>query len=265
MPMMNFMNEISHTHKMRSLPISFTRFMKISKMVLPWFAGITLCLLILGLILVMHSPDDYQQGITVKIMYLHVPFAWLSTFCYITMSAAALANLIWKYHLPDVALKCGAPIGAIFTALALMTGALWGRPTWGTWWVWDARLTSVLILLFIYLAIILLGRAFDNQVKAARATAILTLVGFVNIPIIKFSVNWWNTLHQPASLLRAGGPTIDNAMLWPLITMLCCFIFMFITLYLMAMRNEINRRYIQILQIKKSRRAQQQDSSSCST
>lgn len=262
---MNFMNELSPTHKMRSLPISFARFMKISKIILPWLASITLCLLILGLIFVMYSPDDYQQGMTVKIMYLHVPFAWLSTFCYITMSAAALGNLIWKYHLADVALKCGAPIGAIFTALALMTGALWGRPTWGTWWVWDARLTSVLILLFIYLAIILLGRAFDNQVKAARATSILTLVGFVNIPIIKFSVNWWNTLHQPASLLRAGGPTIDNAMLWPLITMLFCFVFMFIALYLMAMRNEINSRYIKILQIKKSRRAQQQDSSSCLT
>lgn len=262
---MNFMTELSPTYKMRSLPISFARFMKISKIILPWLASITLCLLILGLIFVVYSPDDYQQGMTVKIMYLHVPFAWLSTFCYITMSAAALGNLIWKYHLADVALKCGAPIGAIFTALALMTGALWGRPTWGTWWVWDARLTSVLILLFIYLAIILLGRAFDNQVKAARATSILTLVGFVNIPIIKFSVNWWNTLHQPASLLRAGGPTIDNAMLWPLITMLFCFVFMFIALYLMAMRNEINSRYIKILQIKKSRRAQQQDSSSCLT
>ncbi len=262
---MNFMNELSRTYKIRSLPASFTFFMKISSIVLPWLAGITLCFLILGLILVMHSPDDYQQGITVKIMYLHVPFAWLSTFCYVMMSAAALGNLIWKYHLADVALKCGAPIGAIFTALALMTGALWGRPTWGTWWVWDARLTSVLILLFIYLSIILLGRAFDNKVKAARATSILTLVGFVNIPVIKFSVNWWNTLHQPASLLRAGGSTIDNAMLWPLITMLFCFIFMFIALYLMAMRNEINRHYIRILQIKKSRRAQQQDASSCST
>ncbi|WP_375629250.1 MULTISPECIES: heme ABC transporter permease [unclassified Bartonella] len=259
------MNKLSRTYKIRLLPASFTLFMKISRVVLPWLVGITLCFLILGLILVMHSPDDYQQGITVKIMYLHVPFAWLSTFCYVTMSAAALGNLIWKYHLADVALKCGAPIGAIFTALALITGALWGRPTWGTWWVWDARLTSVLILLFIYLSIILLGRAFDNQVKAARATAILTLVGFVNIPVIKFSVNWWNTLHQPASLLRAGGSTIDNAMLWPLITMLFCFIFMFIALYLMAMRNEINRHYIRILQIKKSRRAQQQDASSCST
>ncbi|MGF7157094.1 heme exporter protein C [Bartonella heixiaziensis] len=229
--------------------------MKITSAVLPWLTSITSCFLVLGVILIMRSPDDYQQGITVKIMYIHVPFAWLSTFCYIIMSAVALGSLIWRYHLADVALKCGAPIGAIFTALALITGALWGQPTWGTWWVWDARLTSVLILFFIYLAIIMLARAFDNQVKAARATAILTLVGFVNIPIIKFSVNWWNTLHQSASLLRSGGTTIDRAMLWPLITMIFCFTFMFILLYLMAMRNEINRRHIQILQIKEARRA----------
>ncbi|MCZ2157710.1 heme ABC transporter permease [Bartonella sp. 220] len=257
------MNETVHTHKIRGLPTSLVRFMKISSAVLPWLTGMTLCLLILGLILIMHSPDDYQQGITVKIMYIHVPFAWLSTFCYLIISAAALGSLIWRLHLADVALKCGAPIGAIFTALSLMTGALWGRPTWGTWWVWDARLTSVLILLFIYLAIVMLARAFDNQAKATRATAILTLVGLVNIPIIKFSVNWWNTLHQSASLLRSGGPTIEHAMLWPLITMIFCFGFMFILLYLMAMRNEINRRHIQILQTKKARRAQYQDSSSC--
>ncbi|KEC56177.1 heme ABC transporter permease [Bartonella koehlerae] len=250
------MNKTFHTHKMKALPVSFTRFMKISSAVLPWLIGITFCLLILGLILIICSPDDYQQGITVKIMYIHAPFAWLSICCYIIISAAALGSLIWRYYLADVALKCGAPIGAIFTALALVTGALWGRPTWGTWWVWDARLTSVLILLFIYLAIVMLARAFNNQAKAARATAILTLVGLVNIPIIKFSVNWWNTLHQSASLLRSGGPTIERAMLWPLITMLFCFSFMFISLYLMAMRNEINNRHIQILQIKKARRAQ---------
>ncbi|WP_083859158.1 heme ABC transporter permease [Bartonella florencae] len=250
------MNEISRTYKIKLLPKSVTCFMKISSVVLPWLTGIILCLLILGFILIIHSPDDYQQGITVKIMYIHVPFAWLSTFCYIIISAAALGSLIGRYHLADIALKCGAPIGAIFTALALVTGALWGRPTWGTWWVWDARLTSVLILFFIYLAIIMLARAFHNQAKAARATAILTLVGLVNIPIIKFSVNWWNTLHQSASLLRSGGPTIEHTMLWPLITMIFCFSFMFVWLYLMAMRNEINSRHIQILQIKKTRRVQ---------
>ncbi|WP_183228873.1 heme ABC transporter permease [Bartonella callosciuri] len=258
------MNETSHIHEMRSLPASLTRFMKISSVALPWLTGITLCLLILGLILIIRSPDDYQQGMTVKIMYIHVPFAWLSTFCYIIISVAALGSLIWKYHLADVALKCGAPIGAVFTALSLITGSLWGRPTWGTWWVWDARLTSVLILFFIYLAIVMLARAFNNQAKAARATAILTLVGLVNIPIIKFSVNWWNTLHQSASLLRKGGPTIEHAMLWPLITMILCFSLMFILVYLMVMRNEINSRHIQILQIEKARRAEHKDSSSCS-
>ncbi len=246
------MNEVSHTRKMESHLASLARFMKISSAILPWLSVITLCFFIVGLIFVVYSPDDYQQGITVKIMYIHVPFAWLSMFCYTIMSASALGSLIWNYRLTDVALKCGAPIGAVFTTLALMTGALWGRPTWGTWWVWDARLTSVLILLFIYLAIIMLVHAFDNQAKAARATAILTLIGFVNIPIIKFSVNWWNTLHQSASLFRAGGTTIDRSMLWPLITMIFCFTFMFIVLYLVAMRNEINRRHIQMLQIKRA-------------
>ncbi|UTO28499.1 heme ABC transporter permease [Bartonella harrusi] len=259
------MKKTSHIYKTRSLPPSLTRFMKISSAILPWLTGIIFCLLFLGFVLIVHSPDDYQQGITVKIMYIHVPFAWLSTFGYIIISIAALESLVWRHHLADIALRCGAPIGALFTALALMTGALWGCPTWGTWWVWDARLTSVLILLFIYLAIIMLARAFDNKTKATRATAILTLVGLINIPIIKFSVNWWNTLHQSASLLRSGGPTIEHAMLWPLITMILCFSLLFILLYLMAMRNEINRRHIQILQIKKARYVQHQDSSSCST
>ncbi|WP_455476008.1 heme ABC transporter permease [Bartonella sp. B17] len=249
------MKETSRVHKVESLPTIFPRFMEISSAILPWLTIITLCFLILGLILVIHSPDDYQQGITVKIMYIHVPFAWLSTFCYIIMSVSALGSLIWHHRLADVALKCGAPIGAIFTALALMTGALWGHHTWGTWWVWDARLTSVFIQFFIYLAIIMLARAFHNQTKAAHATAILTLIGFVNIPIIKFSVNWWNTLHQSASLLRLGGTTIDYTMLWPLITMILCFTCMFVLLYVIAMQNEINSRYIRTLQIKKAHRA----------
>ncbi|WP_455478814.1 heme ABC transporter permease [Bartonella sp. B10] len=258
------MNRMSHKHKIEPFPTSLTWFMKISRIVLPWLTGMTLCFLIMGLVLVMYSPDDYQQGITVRIMYIHVPFAWLSTFCYTIISVAALESLIWKHRLADVALKCGAPIGAIFTALALVTGALWGKPTWGTWWVWDARLTSVLILFFVYLSIVTLSRSFDNKVTAARATAILTLIGFVNIPIIKFSVNWWNTLHQPASLLRSGGITIDYAMLCPLITMILCFTLMFIVLYLMSMQNEITARHIQILQIKETHCAQHADSSSCS-
>ncbi|MCL6230135.1 heme ABC transporter permease [Bartonella bilalgolemii] len=256
------MNELSRK-KTNFFLANPTRFMEISSAILPWLTSITLFLLILGLVLVVYSPDDYQQGVTVKIMYIHVPFAWLSTFCYITMSVAALGSLIWSHCLADIALKCGASIGTIFTALALITGALWGRSTWGTWWEWDARLTSVLILFFIYLAIVTLAYSFDNQIKAAYATAILTLVGLVNIPIIKFSVNWWNTLHQPASLLRANGTTIDHAMLWPLITMMFCFTFMFIVLYLMAMQNEITHRRIKTLQIKAAYHPQHQDSPSC--
>ncbi|MCZ2328026.1 heme ABC transporter permease [Bartonella sp. F02] len=255
------MKKISQT-KTTKLSLTYpTRFMAISNVALPWLISTTLFFLILGMILVIRSPDDYQQGMTVKIMYIHVPFAWLSTFCYIMMSAAALGNLIWSHYLTDIALKCSAPIGAIFTALALMTGALWGRPTWGTWWVWDARLTSVLILFFIYLAIIALSHAFDNPIKAARATAIVTLVGLINIPIIKFSVNWWNTLHQQSSLLRSGGIAIDRIMLWPLIIMALCFLFMFIVLHLMAMQNEIIFRQIQSLQIKATHHTKNQDSS----
>ncbi|WP_455477125.1 heme ABC transporter permease [Bartonella sp. B41] len=249
-----------NAYKAGSLPASLTRFMTISSAILPWLTCIILCLLILGFVLIICSPNDYQQGVTVKIMYIHVPFAWLSTFCYMIMSTAALGSLACRYHLADIALKCGAPIGIIFTVLTLITGALWGRPTWGTWWVWDARLTSVFILFFIYLAIIMLAHAFENQEKATRATAILTLVGLVNIPIIKFSVNWWNTLHQSASLLRSGGPTIERAMLWPLVTMILCFIFMFILLYLMAMRNEINARHIHVFQIKETHCARHKDS-----
>ncbi|MCZ2203422.1 heme ABC transporter permease [Bartonella sp. A05] len=254
------MNELSYTQKTKPSLINSNRFMKISSFALPWLTGTTLFFLSLGLVLIINSPDDYQQGITVRIMYLHVPFAWLSLFCYTMMSVAALSSLFWDYYLADIALKCGAPIGAMFTVLTLITGALWGRPTWGTWWVWDARLTSFLILFFIYLAIVSLSCAFDNRIKAARATAILTLVGSVNIPIIKFSVNWWNTLHQSASLLRSGGTTIDKTMLWPLIVMMFCFTFLFILLHLMAMQNEITRRHIQMLQTKAAHRARHQDS-----
>ncbi|MFT4320372.1 heme ABC transporter permease [Bartonella bacilliformis] len=250
------MDKLSHNKNTKLTFANSTRFMQVSRTILPWLASITVFLLILGLTLVIHSPHDYQQGITVRIMYIHAPFAWLSTFCYIMMSVAALSSLVWGHHLASIALKCAAPIGTIFTALALMTGVLWGRPTWGTWWVWDARLTSVLILFFIYIAIVMLSRAFHNQVKAAYAIAILTLVGSVNIPIIKFSVSWWNTLHQPASLLRAGGTTIDSPMLWPLITMTLCFIFLFIILHLLAMQNEITYRYIQTLQNKAADRTQ---------
>ncbi|UGY10042.1 heme ABC transporter permease [Phyllobacterium pellucidum] len=221
-----------------------TRFMSFAGVILPWLAGLTLIVLAGGLWMSMQAPDDYQQGATVKIMFIHVPFAWLSMMCYTIMTVAALGTLVWRHPLADVSAKAAAPIGAVFTALALITGSLWGKPMWGTWWVWDARLTSVFVLFLMYLGIIALTRAMDDPAKSARATAILTLVGFINIPIIKFSVDWWNTLHQPASVLRMGGSTIDGSLLRPLLVTAIGFTLLFFTLHLMAMRNEILRRRV---------------------
>jgi heme exporter protein C len=220
-----------------------TYFLPLVARVLPWTAGLTAILLGVGLYLTFFvAPADYQQGDTVRIMYIHVPAAWLSVFCYMTMAASALGTLVWRHPLADAAQKAAAPIGAAFTFICLVTGSLWGKPMWGTWWVWDARLTSVLVLLLIYLGLIALWQTIEEQGRAARAAAILTLIGVVNIPIIKFSVDWWNTLHQPASVFRMGGPTIHPSMLWPLMIMAVGFTMLFITLHLMGTRNEILRR-----------------------
>jgi heme exporter protein C len=208
-----------------------------------------------GINQVLGAPDDYQQGATVKIMFLHVPSAWLGMFCWGLMSIAALGTLVWRHPLADVAGKAAAPIGAAFTFLCLLTGSLWGRPTWGTYWVWDARLTSVLILFLLYLGVIALWRTVEDPSRAARAAAILTLVGAVNLPIIKFSVDWWNTLHQPASVFRLGGPTIHPSLLAPLLTMAIAFTLLFITLHLAAMRNEILRRRVRTLQLMQAQTA----------
>jgi heme exporter protein C len=221
-----------------------TRFINFAGIVLPWLVGITLLVLAAGLWMSFQAPDDYQQGSTVKIMFIHVPFAWLSMMCYTVMSISAIGTLVWRHPLADVSAKAAAPIGAAFTALALITGSLWGKPMWGTWWVWDARLTSVFVLFLMYLGIIALTRAMDDPAKSSKATAILTLVGFINIPIIKFSVDWWNTLHQPASVIRMGGPTIHPSLLWPLLVMAVGFTLLFFTLHIMAMRNEIWRRRV---------------------
>ncbi|MBA8899859.1 MULTISPECIES: heme ABC transporter permease [unclassified Phyllobacterium] len=221
-----------------------TRFINFAGIVLPWLVGITLLVLAAGLWMSFQAPDDYQQGSTVKIMFIHVPFAWLSMMCYTVMSISAIGTLVWRHPLADVSAKAAAPIGAAFTALALITGSLWGKPMWGTWWVWDARLTSVFVLFLMYLGIIALTRAMDDPAKSSKATAILTLVGFINIPIIKFSVDWWNTLHQPASVIRMGGPTIHPSLLWPLLVMAVGFTLLFFTLHMMAMRNEIWRRRV---------------------
>ena len=182
-----------------------TRFLALTARVLPWLAAATAILLAIGLYQSAIAPDDYQQGATVKIMFIHVPNAWLSMFVWGVMSIASLGTLVWRHPLADVAAKAAAPIGAAFTFLALVTGSLWGRPMWGTYWEWDARLTSVLILFLMYLGLMALWRAVEDPSRAARAAAVLTLVGAINLPIIKFSVDWWNTLHQPASVLRMGG------------------------------------------------------------
>ncbi len=221
-----------------------TRFLALVDRIVPWTGGVALLLLAVGLYLGFAAPADFQQGITVRIMYVHVPFAWLAMMCYTLMAISALGTLVWRHPLADVALKAAAPIGAVFTALALATGSIWGKPMWGTWWVWDARLTSVFVLFLMYLGILALTRAIDDPARSARAAAIITLLGFVNIPIIKFSVDWWNTLHQPASVFRLDGPTIDQSMLWPLLVMALGFTVLFLTLHLMAMRTEILRRRV---------------------
>jgi len=233
-----------------------TRFLSYAGRLLPWLAAATAALLAVGLVLAMLAPDDYQQGATVKIMFVHVPNAWLSMFVWGVMSIASLGTLVWRHPLADVAAKTAAPIGAAFTFLALLTGSLWGRPMWGTYWEWDARLTSMLILFLMYLGLIALWRAVDDPSRAARAAAVLTLVGAVNLPIIKFSVDWWNTLHQPASVMRMGGPALDKSFLIPLLVMAVGFSLLFLTLHLAAMRNEILRRRVRSLQMMQASRAE---------
>ena len=226
------------------------RFLRISNAVLPWAAGATVVLMIAGLYLSLFaSPADYQQGDTVRIMYIHVPSAWMALFIYTNMAIAAAVGLVWKHPLADLFTKAAAPIGAGFTALCLITGSLWGEPMWGTWWVWDARLTSVLILFFLYLGYMALVNAFDDPTRGAKAGAILVLVGVVNVPIIKFSVDWWNTLHHPASVVRMGGPSIDPSMLWPLLIMGLAFTAYFVTVVLLRVRSEIAARKIQTLRL----------------
>jgi heme exporter protein C len=224
-----------------------TRFLALTARVLPWLAIATAVMSAIGLYLVWFAPDDYQQGATVKIMFIHVPNAWLAMAVWAVMSIASIGTLVWRHPLADVAAKAAAPLGAAFTFLALLTGSLWGRPMWGTYWVWDARLTSVLVLFLMYLGVMALWRTVDDPSRAGRAAAILTLVGAINLPIIKFSVDWWNTLHQPASVFRPGGPTIDPSILTPLLVMALAFLLLFATLHLAAMRNEILRRRVRTM------------------
>jgi heme exporter protein C len=216
------------------------QFLRIANPLLPWLSGLTvLCIgagLYLGLFV---APPDYQQGETVRIMYIHVPSAWMAMFVYGSMAMAAATALIWRHPLGHMIAKASAPVGASFTMICLLTGSLWGKPMWGTWWVWDARLTSVLILFFLYIGYIALVNAFDDSARGQRTASVLVLVGAVNLPIIKFSVDWWNTLHQPASVVRMDGPAVHPSMLWPLLIMSVGFTMFYFVVLIIRLRGEL--------------------------
>lgn len=226
------------------------RFLKLANAVLPVLWVVTITLFAVGLYgaLVM-APADYQQGETSRIMYVHVPAAWMALFVYSAMALASAVALIFRHPLADVAAKTAAPIGAAFCFLALATGSLWGKPMWGAWWVWDARLTSMFVLMLLYIGYMAIWAAIDDPHRAAMVARIVALVGVVNVPIVKFSVDWWNSLHQPASVFRMDGPTIAPSMLWPLLVMGLAYTFLFLTLNLVAMRAEIAARKIRQIQI----------------
>jgi heme exporter protein C len=227
-----------------------TRFMEFSGQLLPWFSGFAAVLLACGIYLTFFvAPPDYQQGETVKIMFVHVPSAWLAMAGYGLIGLSSFGLLVFRHPLADVAAKAAAPIGAAFTLLALITGALWGKPMWGAYWVWDARLTSVLILFFLYVGLIALRSSLEDEALAGRLTAVLGLAGLAILPVIRFSVDWWNTLHQPASVFRMGGPAIHPSILLPLLVMAAGFAALFVALHLKAMRNEILRRRVKALMI----------------
>ena len=218
------------------------RFMVFSRWAAPLFGAIAIILGAAGLWLGFTAPEDYQQGDTVRVMFIHVPAAWLSMFAYICLGIASFLSLVFRHALADAAAKSAAPLGAGFTALALITGSLWGRPMWGTWWVWDARLTSVLVLFLFYLAYMALRSALDDETKAARACAILALVGLVNLPVVHWSVNWWNSLHQGVTVFAKGGPKMAPVFLAPLLLMVLAYMSAFGSLWLVRIRGEVWRR-----------------------
>ena len=225
-----------------------SRFRLFSQKVYPYTLFIMFAFISLGLwYSLFNSPPDYQQGETVRIMYVHVPAAWMAMMVYLSMTIMSVFALVWRHPLADILSKCSAPIGASFTLIALVTGSIWGKPTWGTWWVWDARLTSVFILFLIYMGHITLVRSFEDEYKGARAGAILTLIGAFNLPIIKFSVDWWNTLHQPASVIKLDGPTIHIDMMTPLILMALGFLFFYFSFLLINVQTELNNRKLKKL------------------
>ena len=230
------------------------RFQRLADKLLPWCAagaGIALAAgLYMGLVA---SPPDYQQGQSVRIMYVHVPSAWMALFVYVLIALASASALIWRHPLADLTARAASPLGAAFALLTLVTGSLWGEPMWGTWWVWDARLTSMLVLFFLYLGHMALMNAFEDQARGYRAAAILALVGVINVPIIKYSVEWWSTLHQPASVVRMGGPTIEASLLWPLAIMALGFKLYFVAVLLLRIKSELVAALLRALQAAKMR------------
>ncbi len=216
------------------------RFMRIATHVLPWAALVAVLTIGAGLWFgLVDSPPDYQQGESVRIMYVHVPAAWMGLFCYVAMAICSAMAWIWKHPLADILARATAPVGAGFTLICLVTGALWGKPMWGTWWVWDARLTSMLLLLFLYLGYMALVDAFDDPERGQAAARVIALVGVINIPIIKYSVDWWSTLHAPAAVLKMGGPSISSSMLLPLFLMAIGFHAYWVVVLILRARAEI--------------------------
>ncbi len=230
-----------------------SRFLKIAENILPYSLFIFVITLFLGLYFSFFlSPPDYLQGETVRIMYIHVPCAWLSLMIYSIMAGCSFISLVYKHKLPDIISRSCAPIGACFTLATLLTGSIWGKPTWGTWWVWDARLTSELVLFFIYIGHILISNSFDDFEKGDRNAAILTLIGIINLPIIKWSVDWWNTLHQPASISKFSSPSIDDSMMIPLFIMSISLLFFFISIVILRLKGEILLRKIDVIRLNRS-------------
>lgn len=233
-----------------------TRFLSLSAKLLPWLWGAAAVILIVGYYMAFFTaPEDYQQGQTVRILFIHVPFAWLALATYGLMAISSIGSLVWRHPLADVSAKAAAPLGAAFALICLLTGSLWGKPMWGTWWVWDARLTSMLVLFLMYLGLIALWNAVEDPIRAGKAAAVLTLVGSINLPIIKFSVDWWNTLHQPASVFRLDGSKIHESILNPLLLTAGGMTILFLAMHLVAMRTEILRRRVRTLHLLEASRA----------
>ncbi len=227
------------------------RFNRITEKTQPFILFIAIIALFSGLYFgLFDSPKDYQQGDAVRIMYVHVPSAWLASFLYFSLAISCVFYLVWKHPLADLVSSSIAPIGVLFSALTLITGSLWGKPMWGTWWVWDARLTSMLVLFFFYLGYILLNNAFERKIDGSKTASVLAIVGLINLPIVKFSVDWWHTLHQPASIIKFGGPSIDEKMLLPLSLMFLALSFFSLYLIILNVKTKLIEKKCEALLLK---------------